>query len=411
VGASRGRDLQIPGVDKDGVIKAVDYLLNLNRGYRVDLGGRVIVIGGGSVALDAARTAVREFYSPMEEIEKTAEAVHGQSAMDAARGALRGGASEVHVVSLESLAELPAARTVQGRDELHEAEEEGIRLHPGWGPQEVLGNGSVTGVQFQGVTRVFDENGRFSPQFDKSKALTLEADSVILAIGQQADFSFLRDEDGVELTRGGTIKIDPETLATTAPGVYAGGDAAFGPRIAIEAVANGKGAARSIHTFLGGREPTVRLQVEIRKLPSDEYGMPAGYEKRDREAAPTTDAGRRTGIAEVEHVMSEEQAQAQAERCLSCHVDTIYDPERCVLCNRCADVCPEKCLVFAPLDQVDMPEEQKEAALDSYGHDSSKPMTVLLKDDTVCIRCGLCALRCPTDAMTMERFNFTETTE
>lgn len=139
--------------------------------------------------------------------------------------------------------------------------------------------------------------------------------------------------------------------------------------------------------------------------------MPAGYEKRDRVSAPTTDAGRRTGIAEVEHVMSEEQATAQAERCLSCHVDTIYDPERCVLCNRCADVCPEKCLVFAPLDQVDMPEEQKQAALDSYGHDSSKPMTVLLKDDTVCIRCGLCALRCPTDAMTMERFNFTETTE
>ena len=109
--------------------------------------------------------------------------------------------------------------------------------------------------------------------------------------------------------------------------------------------------------------------------------------------------------------MSEEQAKAQAERCLSCHVDTIYDPERCVLCNRCADVCPEKCLVFAPLDRVDMPEEQKQAALAGYGHDPSRPMTVLLKDDTVCIRCGLGALRCPTDAMTMERFNFTETTE
>ncbi len=253
VGASRGRDLQIPGVDKDGVVKAVDYLLNLNRGYRVNLGSRVIVIGGGSVALDAARTAVREFYAPMEEIERTAEAVHGQAAMDAARGALRGGASEVHVVSLESLAELPAARTVQGRDELREAEEEGIRLHPAWGPQEILGNGHVTGVRFVGVTRVFDESGRFSPRFDESKGMTLEADSVILAIGQQPDFSFLRDEDGVELTRGGTIKIDPETLATTAAGVYAGGDAAFGPRIAIEAVANGKTAARSIHT-LPGRE-------------------------------------------------------------------------------------------------------------------------------------------------------------
>jgi NADPH-dependent glutamate synthase beta subunit-like oxidoreductase len=377
----------------------------------VNLGSRVIVIGGGSVALDAARPAVREFYAPMEEIERTAEAVHGQAAMDAARGALRGGASEVHVVSLESLAELPAARTVQGRDELREAEEEGIRLHPAWGPRAILGNGNVTGVQFVGVTRVFDENGRFSPQFDESKTMTLEADSVVLAIGQQPDFSFLRDDDGVELTRGGTIKIDAKTLATTAPGVYAGGDAAFGPRIAIEAVANGKTAARSIHTFLGGSEPAVELQVEIRKLPSDEYRMPAGYETQERHSAPTTDVDRRTGIAEVEHVMSEEQARVQAERCLSCHVDTIYDPERCVLCNRCADVCPEKCLVFVPLDRVEMPEEQKQAALASYGHDPTRPMTVLLKDDTVCIRCGLCALRCPTDAMTMERFNFTETTE
>lgn len=411
VGATRGRDLQIPGVDKDGVVKAVDYLLNLNRGYRVDLGSRVVVIGGGSVALDAARSAVREFYSPMEEIEMTAEAVVGQPAMDAARGALRGGASEVHVVSLESLAEMPASRTVQGKDELQEALEEGIRLHPAWGPRSIRGDGSVSGVDFVAVERVFDENGRFNPIFDEAREMTLDADSVILAIGQQPDFDFLREEDGIELTRAGTIKIAPGTLATTAPGVYAGGDAAFGPRIAIEAVANGKTAARSIHAYLGEAALSRRLQVEIQKVPSDEYGMPAGYEKRDRRTAPTTDAGRRTGIAEVEHVMSEEQAKAQAERCLSCHVDTIYDPERCVLCNRCADVCPEKCLVFTPLDRVDMPDEQKAEALEGYGHDPSRPMTVLLKDDTACIRCGLCALRCPTDAMTMERFNFTETTE
>jgi len=306
---------------------------------------------------------------------------------------------------------MPASRTVQGSDELHEALEEGIRLHTAWGPRSIRGNGSVSGVDFVGVARVFDEKGRFNPEFDESRTMTLEADSVILAIGQQPDFSFLREEDGIELTRGGTIKIDPTTLVTTAPGVYAGGDAAFGPRIAIEAVANGKTAARSIHALLGGQERPVRLQVEIRKVPSEEYGMPAGYEKRQRQAAPTTDVGRRTGIAEVEHVMSEEQAKAQAERCLLCHIDTIYDPELCVLCNRCADVCPEKCLVFVPLDRVDMPEEQRQPALDSYGHDPEQPMTVLLKDDTACIRCGLCALRCPTDAMTMERFNFTETTE
>jgi formate dehydrogenase beta subunit len=408
VGAMRGRDLNIPGSDKDGVVKAVDYLLNLNRGYRVNLGDKVVVIGGGSVALDAARTAVREFYNPMEEIEMTAEAVAGQAAMDAARGALRSGASEVHVISLESLEEMPASRTIQGKEELREALEEGIKLHPAWGPRAIIGDAQVKGVEFVSCTRVFDDSGRFNPEFDESKTMTLETDSVVLAIGQQPDFSFISDDDGVELRPGGTIKIDPETLATTAPGVFAGGDAAFGPRIAIEAVANGKTAAQSIHAYLGGSEPGRTLQVEISKIPTDEYQMPAGYEKRERKSAPTMEVDRRTGIAEVEHVMTEERARAQAERCLVCHIDTIYDPERCVLCNRCADVCPEKCLTFIPIEQVEMPAEQRQAAMERYGHDPDSPMTVLLKDDTSCIRCGLCALRCPTEAMTMERFNFTE---
>ena len=409
VGASRGRDLKIPGSDKDGVVKAVDYLLNLNRGYRVDLGDKVVVIGGGSVALDAARTAVREFYQPMEEIEMTAEAVGGQSAMDAARGALRGGASKVHVISLESLEEMPASRTVQGKEELREALEEGIELHPSWGPRAILGDDRVKGMEFVACTRVFDENGRFSPTFDESKTMTLEIDSVVLAIGQQPDFDFLSEQDGIELHPSGTDKIDPETLATTAPGIYAGGDAAFGPRIAIEAVANGKTAAQSIHAYLGGADHGTTLQVEIQRVPTDTYRMPAGYEKMGRTAPPSTDIDRRTGIAEVEHAMSEEQARRQAERCLVCHVDTIYDPHRCVLCNRCADVCPEKCLKFLPIEQVEMPEDQRRIAMERYGHDPEGPLTVLLKDDTACIRCGLCALRCPTEAMTMERFSFTET--
>ncbi len=411
VGAMQGRELSIPGVDKDGVIKAVDYLLNINRGYRVDLGKRVIVIGGGSVALDAARSAVRDFYKPMEEIEKTAEAVADQAMMDVARGALRGGATEVFVVSLESLDQMPAARTVQGKEELEEALEEGIELRPSWGPIAIRGEDRVEAVDFAAVVRVFDENGRFAPLFDESNTMTLEADSVVLAIGQQPDLGFLAEEDGIELTRGGTIRIEPETLATTAPGVFAGGDAAFGPRIVIEAVANGKLAARSIRSYLEGAVPQTRLHVQVRGIPTDEYRMPPAYEKRARRPADRVETGRRTGITEVENVFTEEQARSQAERCLSCHVDTIYDPMRCVLCGRCADVCPEKCLVFVPLDEVEMPEGQKEAALAAYGHDPERPLTALVKDDTSCIRCGLCATRCPTEAMTMERFSFVEMTE
>ena len=408
VGAMKGRDLNIPGHDRDGVVKAVDYLLNLNQGYRVNLGRRVVVVGGGLVALDAARTAVREFYRPMEEIEWTAEAVIGQPAMDAARGALRSGAEEVHVAALESLDELPSARSVQGRDELREAAAEGITLHPSWGPREILGEERVTGIDFVACTRVFDEDGRFRPEFDESQRFHLDADAVILAIGQQADFSFISEDDGIELTPAGTIKIDPDTLGTTAPGIYAGGDAAFGPRIAIEAVANGKRAAQSIHEYLSGTSATPGLAVEIRKIPTTDYAMPAGYEKRGRCGPETVETGRRTGVAEVEEVFEEEEALAQAERCLACHVDTIYDPLKCVLCGRCADVCPEKCLVFVPIDQVDMPEDQMRTALARYGYGREEGLTVLLKDDTVCIRCGLCATRCPTEAMTMERFNIVE---
>ncbi len=408
VGAQRGRELELPGAELDGVVKAIDYLLNLNQGYRVDLGRRVAVVGGGSVALDAARTAVREFYRPMTEIEKTAEAVGDQTVMDAARNALRGGASEVHVVSLEALEQMPAAQTVQGQEELEDAIEEGIKLHPAWGPREIRGSGKVESVEFQAVNRVFDDAGRFAPQYDESRRMTLEVDSVVLAIGQRVDHSFLREADGVELTPAGTIKIHPETLATTAPDVFAGGDAAFGPRIAIEAVANGKTAARSIRNYLESTAPPSRHSVHIEKIPIDEYELPERYERHQRQAPGKVSTERRTGITEVEEVFTDEQARRQAERCLACHVDTIYDPELCVLCGRCADICPEHCLVFVPSDQVDLPERQRDEAMSTYGHDPVAPMTTLLKDDAACIRCGLCAERCPTEAMTMERLNFVE---
>jgi len=348
----------------------------VGQGKEITLKDRILVVGGGNVAVDVALTA------------------------------LRVGAGAVTMACLASRDEMPASPW-----ELEMAVEEGVKLMTSWGPKKILAHdGKVTGAELIQCASVFDEKGDFCPAFNDITE-KVEVDQVILAIGQQPDFSFLSDDDGVELTPSGTIKIDATTLATTAPGVYAGGDAAFGPRIAIEAVANGKTAAQSIHGFLSGHKPTTKMVVEIDKIPADEHRMPAGYERSNRTTAPTVDVGRRTGITEVENVMTEEQALAQAERCLSCHIDTIYDPRLCVLCNRCADVCPEKCLIFVPLERVDIPEEQRAAALETYGHDQDQPMTVLLKDDTICIRCGLCALRCPTEAMTMERFNFIEDLE
>jgi len=421
VGVSRGRDLQVPGVELDGVVKAVDYLLNVNRGYRMDLGRKVVVIGGGFVAFDAARTALRA-----DETRARGERGDGapasgemdarvQEALDSARAAIRGGATEVTVVSLENFDEMPVLRTTQGHEEFEEAQKEGIRFVTRRGPKRFLGNGHLKSIEMRAVRSVFDPGGRFNPQYSDDDTMVLDADACVLAIGQTPDLSFLRPEDRVDLTPGGTIRIDPVTLATSAPGVFAGGDVAFGPRNLIEAVANGKRAARSIHEHLAKEDARLDVRMEIEKLPTSRYRMIAGFEKADRQAPPTLEIGRRTGIAEVETGYDPGAAQLQAARCLICHVQTIYDPEKCVLCNRCVDVCPEYCLAIVPFDSLELDEATRaslaaraEAGGLPRAESRGLPLSAMIKDDERCIRCGLCATRCPTDAMTMERFTITE---
>jgi len=410
IGVSKGRDLQVPGVELDGVVKAVDYLLNVNRGYRMDLGRRVVVVGGGFVAFDAARTALRGGRKDLErELERLDDAENHRmkEALDSARAALRGGATAVTIVSLENFEEMPVLKTVQGHEEFEEARREGVVFQTRRGPKRFLGDGKLEAVELRRVASVFDENGRFAPRYDESDVTRIECDACVLAIGQQPDLSFLRPEDGVALTPGGTIRVDPATLATTAPGIFAGGDVAFGPRNLIEAVANGKRAARSIHEHLSREAAVTRATLEIESLPTATYWMIAGFEIFDREAPPTLDVGRRTGIAEVETGYSEEEARRQAARCLVCHVQTIYDPETCVLCSRCVDVCPEYCLAIVPFDELDLPEGERHI-LEERAEADGLPLSAMVKDDARCIRCGLCAVRCPTDAMTMERFSITE---
>lgn len=411
VGVQKGRDLVIPGVELDGVVKAVDYLLNANRGYRVSLGRRVVVVGGGFVAFDAARTALR--LGREEEAQALAAGLGVEAdarlkeALDSAREALRGGATEVTIVSLESFDEMPVLRTAQGHEEFEEAKKEGVRFVPRRGPKRFLGDGQLRSIELRRVTQVFDAQGRFAPAYDDADVQVIEADGCVLAIGQRPDLAFLRPEDGVALTPAGTIKVDPQTLATTAPGVYAGGDVAFGPRNLIEGIANGKRAARSIHEFLSGEAARLHAVIEVEKIPTRDYRMIAGFEILDREAPPTLDLGRRTGIAEVETGYAEAEARAQAARCLVCHVQTIYDPEACVLCGRCVDVCPEHCLALVPYEEIELDAGERRALEAAAGADGL-PLSAMVKDDTRCIRCGLCAIRCPTDAMTMERFAITE---
>jgi NADPH-dependent glutamate synthase beta subunit-like oxidoreductase len=423
VGVQKGRDLAIEGVELDGVIKAVDYLININNGYRVNLGKKVLVIGGGFVAFDAARMALRAGLEEASVEQKGERADNGpeddeqtdlteiKAALDVARTAIRAGATEVHMVSLESFDEMPVMRTTQGREEFEEAKKEGVIFNPQRSARRFTGvHGRVKSVELIGVKRTYDEYGRFDPQYDPDLSETLEADSVILAIGQQADLSFLKPEDGVELTPQGTIKVDRQTLATTAPGLFAGGDVAFGPRNLIEAVANGKRAALSIDDYLRDTAFEKVFNLSIEKLPTRNYRMPEDYEKHPRHSPPTISLDRRTGISEVETGYNEEQARMQAERCLSCHIQTIYDPEKCVMCNRCVDVCPEYCLKLVPLDELDLDPGETQHIIESTGVQVAfgTPLSAMIKDDEKCIRCGLCAIRCPTDAMTMEVFYYEE---
>src|SRR5205085_5613106 len=207
IGATRARELQIPGVELDGVLNAVDFLLNANLGYHVDRGDDVIVGGGGNVALDAARTALRDLAG----VGETSTA-----AFDVARTAKRLGAGRVRVIALENRQEMPAHEF-----EIEEAEVEGIEISGRLGPNRIVGGDHVQGLETVEVASVFDEAGRFAPVFVPGSEQVLACDSVILAIGQAPDLSWRRDDEVAASPRG-TIAIDAETLATSAEGVYAG---------------------------------------------------------------------------------------------------------------------------------------------------------------------------------------------
>ena len=395
-GLNKGRDLNIPGAHFAGVYNGIDFLINVNLGMEIKLGKRVAVVGGGNVAIDVARAAVRLMHDPFEESPENDEKSL-QPALDAARMAMRSGAEEVHMVSLESRAQMPA-----WKGEVEEAEHEGIFVDNSWGPKEVVGeNGVVTGLKVRKCISVFDENGRFNPAFSDEEKI-IPCDSVILAIGQQADLSFLNKEDGVDVTPRGILKIN-EDLSTSAPGVFAGGDVAFGPRILVEAVANGHRAARSIHVHLSGK--TSKSVLSRFKIFPD-WKMPEGYLSIPRQKMPVLASNRRIGIAEVELGFDEEQGRAEGTRCLKCQVNTIFEGSKCILCAGCVDICPESCLRLVDLALVNGDDQFDKLIQERYGMSAAelpeRQAGAIIKNEEKCIRCGLCADRCPTGAITME---------
>jgi len=425
-GLHRSRDLNLPGHELDGVVKGIDFLLNVNLGYRFSIGKRVVVIGGGNVAIDVARTAMREQQQKVitgtagaglpEQLNSSEADVVMKEFMDVSRQALRMGAREVHLVCLESRAEMPASE-----EEIEEGLAEGIVMRPSLGPKQFVGeNGKLSGLEVMQCTSVFDVQRRFNPTFAAGTETIIPCDTVILAIGQASDLSFLKPSDGIEVTRQGTPKIDPATLMTTAPGVFAAGDIAFGPRLIINAVADGKKAAEEIDKFLRGSEWQPKPQyVQITVL--DHHEMAEQYDEYSRLAVPVIPLERRTGIAEVESGFTEEQARREASRCLQCWINTIFEGteangSECILCGGCVDVCPENCLQLVPLSEFEISGDTVErlsATLESRVHEllhlapaelSATVGSVMVKDETICIRCGLCAERCPVHTISMEAF-------
>jgi NADPH-dependent glutamate synthase beta subunit-like oxidoreductase len=388
VGAKRARGLGLPGENGPGVLGGVDFLRANSLGEPVVIGASAVVIGGGNVAYDVARSVLR------------------QTAYDAARAAARlPGTRRVSLVSLETLDEMPADTV-----EIVEGDEEGIDRLNGWGPVEILRDdeGNVTGVTVKRCLRVFDEQRRFAPVFDNTDRRTIVCDTVLLATGQATDLGFLADDGAdIEQPRPGWPRVDPESLATTASGVFVAGDLAHGTRLLIDAVASGKQAARSVYRHVRGVGISTEVLESHLTLPL--YGRERGYETLARRPIPTLPPEARlvNPRASVEVGFDARTARREASRCLDCGVTPVFDGTRCVLCGGCADVCPTLCLKLVGLDDLAGADDLSRVVAETLGSDADAGAhSAIVKDEDRCIRCGLCAVRCPVDAITMERIQF-----
>jgi formate dehydrogenase beta subunit len=290
-GAPLSKKLTIDGVELDGVLWGVDFLRDVNSGREVTVRERALVIGGGNVAIDAVRTA------------------------------LRVGATEVQLACLESRAEMPAHEWL-----IEEAVEEGVILNVSWGPKRISGDGnSVSGVQLVRCTSVFDGEGRFSPSFDEEETASIEADTVLIAIGQASDLSFLNGKSAIQTPRG-VIDVDEGTLQTGVPKIFAGGDVVSGAASVVEAVAMGRKAAASIDRFLGGDGVIDETLIEPEKL-DPWLGQEEGFAEKRRVQVPYLHLEKRfQDFSLVELAFDEEMALEEANRCLRCDLRLKISP-------------------------------------------------------------------------------------
>ncbi len=376
-GAMNAIGLDVPGADLDGVQYGVDFMKRANLGDPLTVGTDVVVIGGGYTAMDCSRTSLRH------------------------------GAEHVSIVYRRTRSEL-----VVDDEELGETEREGVRMEFLASPIEIVGeDGKVTGVRFiRNRLGEPDASGRRSPVPIEGSEFVIPAQTVIPAISQATDLTFLWVESNFEINRG-RVKVDPATYATNVRGVFACGDFVTGPTTLIEAAGHGKKCAYAIDRYLSGRtDVTVAANVKITS--SWRHDMPEFYDVLPRQHIPVVQSQARMPSTQpevnfttpVELGYGATQAVAESTRCLMCNFNIWFDPFRCVLCGACADVCPEGVIHMVDVNQLKteglLPEIEE-----AYGWEGGAAMIL---DEERCIRCALCVKRCPFDAITMERFELQE---
>jgi len=382
-GAPRARDLEIPGRREaaDSIHLGIDWLSSVSFGHVEKIGRRVIVLGGGNTAMDCCRSS------------------------------LRLGGDDVTVAVRSGFDEMKASPW-----EKEDAIREGVRILDYMVPKEFTHeDGRLTGVLFEKVRAERDANGRRNLVPTGEPDIRLAADEVLIAVGQENAFPWIERDIGIEFDRWGLPKVDATTMQSSLPSVFFGGDAAFGPKNIIWAVAHGHAAAISIDLFCQGGDvgdrppPLVNLASQKMGIHEWSYDNDIAIDARFR--VPHADPKRAlSDIAiEVELGFDAGLGFREAQRCLNCDVQTVFAPPLCIECDACADICPMDCITFTEngdeaelRSRLQAPAPNVEQAL--YLSDTLKTGRVMVKDEDVCLHCGLCAERCPTGAWDMQKF-------
>ncbi len=381
-GAPRGRDLSIPGRQEaaDNIHLGIDWLASVAFGHTESIGRRVIVLGGGNTAMDCCRTARRL------------------------------GGEDVKVIVRSGYEEMKASPW-----EKEDAIEEGIPILNFMVPAAFTHeNGKLTGVTFQKVKALYDENGRrrLVPTGEPDEHVA--CDDVLVAVGQENAFPWIERDLGIEFNEWETPILNAETLQSTLPNVFFGGDAALGPKNIIWAVAHGHDAAISIDRFLSGEDvaqrPAPGVTTISQKMGIHEWSYDNDITLQTRRKVPWAEANKALASIHVEVELGFDPAAAwqEAQRCLNCDVQTVFADDLCIECDACADICPMDSISFVPNgDEADLrtrlraPAENTEQ--DLYVSGGLKTGRVMVKDEDVCLHCGLCAERCPTGAWDMRK--------